>query len=127
MKVKELMELLSGFNSESSVHLLTLNGGICFEARECGPNGRCGVQHVELSTKDVPEEWLGDEIIKQADKNVNTDREECFKQGETANDHNRRICRIQFGERIDCPYVHGTDQAKWWNDGYQYRDMVNDG
>jgi hypothetical protein len=54
-------------------------------------------------------------------------RNDCFRQGCDASDNNRRVYRNRRGAVVSCPYDVGTDQAKWWNEGYQYRDMVNDG
>lgn len=54
-------------------------------------------------------------------------REICFKQGVEANNENRKIYRRQRGVIVDCPYEKGTNEARWWHEGYQYRDMVNDG
>ena len=65
MRVKDLIDQLSGFNPDAPVYLMTLGmDGVCFEARECAPNGRCGEPYVELSTEDVPEEWLGEQIVR---------------------------------------------------------------
>ncbi len=51
-----------------------------------------------------------------------------FQQGQDANDHNRRVFRQRHsGTPKSNPYLNGSDQHRRWNEGYQYRDMVNDG
>lgn len=57
--------------------------------------------------------------------------EKIRKDGEVANDHNRRLYRNQKGGEVlrPNPYDPVTEPTEWktWNAGYQYRDMVNDG
>ena len=55
------------------------------------------------------------------------DEIEIRREGENANDHNRRVYRNGKGVVKGNPYQVGSDQWKAWRDGYAYRDMVNDG
>ena len=71
--------------------------------------------------KDVDRAPVHAVVIRDAARNA------CFRQGCDANDNNRRVCRNRRGAVVSCPYDVSTDQARWWNEGYQYRDMVNDG
>lgn len=50
-----------------------------------------------------------------------------YREGESANDNNRRCSRTRKGQYQWNPYPQGSAEWKLWNDGYQYRDMVNDG
>jgi hypothetical protein len=54
---------------------------------------------------------------------------EAFRAGESANDHNRRIFRHRYGSDVpkENPYLDGTALHRRWREGYNYRDMVNDG
>lgn len=58
---------------------------------------------------------------------ADTERERCRREGEDANDHNRRVYRTHQGVLKGNPYEMGTDEWKAWQAGYAYRDMVNDG
>ena len=60
MTVKELKEILENCDGATPVLIMTLGGyGEVFDAAECLPNGRCKVNHMELTTVDVPGEYLG--------------------------------------------------------------------
>ena len=52
---------------------------------------------------------------------------EPWREGSDANDHNRRVFRKQGGHLKRNPYSVGSDEWKAWQQGYLYRDMVNDG
>lgn len=54
-------------------------------------------------------------------------RAEAFREGERANDNNRRVLRYQKGILLNNPYPSGSIKHSGWSAGYQYRDMVNDG
>lgn len=52
---------------------------------------------------------------------------EANREGQAANDNNRRVYRTHKGALLENPYPAGSEKFKGWNEGYQYRDMVNDG
>lgn len=81
-----------------------------------------GTGEKPANTEDTPEP-----VAKHADHVRDASRDACFQQGENANDNNRSVYRTGRGQTVSCPYEAGTDQAKWWREGYEYRDMVNDG
>lgn len=62
------------------------------------------------------------EMQKDSDRNWKV-----YKLGEAANDNNHRVARTGKGEYLKNPYTAGTSEWKDWNEGYRYRDMVNDG
>lgn len=49
------------------------------------------------------------------------------QQGCDASDHNKRVRQTGQGSLWHCPYAAGTPLANIWQEGYRYRDMVNDG
>lgn len=54
--------------------------------------------------------------------------EKIRREGEAANDHNRRVYRLGRGVLLRNPYTgKNAAAAEVWEQGYQYRDMVNDG
>lgn len=68
-------------------------------------------------------EWLERDRNKDAELRLTR----AHQAGMNANDNNRRVTRTGRGQWIDCPHAAGTPEDVRWRDGYQYRDMINDG
>ena len=82
--------------------------------------GRCG--------HDVPAIGAPGSIAReQAERSLCADCLSVFNEGQNANDHNKRVWRTRRGQAKFCPYDAESPQARFWREGYNYRDMVNDG
>jgi hypothetical protein len=65
MTVAELIEALADCAGDMPVVMNALGWGgteDVWEVRQCKADQRCKVPYVELSSEDVPEEYLGDEL-----------------------------------------------------------------
>ena len=69
----------------------------------------------------------GSDARKQCEGTLCPDCFRCFRDGQDANDHNRRVYRNGRGTMKGNPFEVGSSAWKAWKDGYAYRDMVNDG
>ena len=50
-----------------------------------------------------------------------------YREGQEANDKNRRVMRDRRGILASNPYEAGSEEWRVWREAYQYRDMINDG
>lgn len=63
-------------------------------------------------------------MVAEVNNTTKDRRQECFREGRDANHRNRRRGANDWAT---CPYPTGSEESKWWREGYNYQDMVNDG